>query len=149
MPDPRDDTGPGKRPQTTTTSAGEKDPGRATLPAPFGARGHGDAPETVRKDGHRRVLVVHEWRAAVKTSSVHTVPSWTEQRRRLWKDVGEACEWEHPRAPSVKLLWDVRAAGAVLEFLRTTRVGCIGVGRILPEGRGEETDGEEGGPGPP
>ena len=63
--------------------------------------------------------------------------------------MGEACEWEHPRTPSVRLLWDVRAAGAVLEFLRTTRVGCIGVGRAPPEDRGEETDGEEGGPGPP
>ena len=76
-------------------------------------------------------------------------PSWTEQRRRLWKDVGEACEWEHPRTPSVRLLWDTRAAGAVLEFLRTTRAGCIGVGRVPPEDRGEETDGEEGGQGPP
>ena len=43
---------------------------------------------------------------------------WTEQRRRLWKDVAEACEWERPRAPSVRLLWDVRAVGAVLEFVR-------------------------------
>ena len=63
----------GERPQKTTTSAGGKDPGRALLSAPFGARSHGDAPETVRKDGHRRVLVVHEWSAAVKTSSVHKV----------------------------------------------------------------------------
>ena len=77
--------------------------------------------------------------------------SWTEQRGRLWKDVGEACEWEHPRTPSVRLLWDVRAAGAVLEFLRTTRVGCIGVGEVPrpPQERGEETDGEKGGPGAP
>ena len=63
--------------------------------------------------------------------------------------MGEACEWEHPRTPSVRLLWDVRAAGAVLEFLRTTRVGCIGVGRVHPEDRGEDTDGEKGGPGLP
>ena len=28
--------------------------------------------------------------------------AWTEQRRRLWKDVAEACEWEKPRAPSVR-----------------------------------------------
>ena len=64
----------GERPQETTTSAGEKDPGRALLSAPFGARGHGDVTETVPEGGHRRVLVVHERRAAVKTSSVHTVP---------------------------------------------------------------------------
>ena len=67
----------------------------------------------------------------------------------MWKDAGEACEWKHPRAPSVRLLWDVRAAWAVLKFLRTTRVGCIGVGRVPQEDREEETDGEEGGPGPP
>ena len=67
----------------------------------------------------------------------------------MWKDVGEACEWEHPRTPSVRLLWDVRAADAVLEILRTTRVGCIGVSRFPPEERGEEMEGEEGRPGPP
>ena len=63
--------------------------------------------------------------------------------------MGKACEWEHPRAPSVRLLWDVRAAGAVPEFLRTARVGCIGADRAPPEDRGEDTEGEEGGPGPP
>ena len=45
--------------------------------------------------------------------------------------------------------WDVRAAGAVLEFLRTMRVGCIGVGRVPPQDRVEDTDGEEDGPGSP
>ena len=74
---------------------------------------------------------------------------WAEQRRRLWKDVGEACEWDHPRTPSVRLLWDVRAADAVLESLRTTGVGCIGAERIPPEDRGEDVEGEERGPGPP
>jgi hypothetical protein len=34
-------------------------------------------------------------------------------------------------------------------ILRTTRVGCVGVGRVPPEDRGEDSDGEEGGPGPP
>ena len=52
---------------------------------------------------------------------------------RLWNDVAEACEWERPRAPSVRLLWDARAAGAVLEFLRTTRVSCIEMERVIPE----------------
>ena len=67
----------------------------------------------------------------------------------MWKDIGEACEWEHPRIPSVRLLWDGPATEAVLEFLRTTRVGCIGAERLSPEDRGEVSDGEEGGPGPP
>ena len=72
-----------------------------------------------------------------------------EQMRRLWEDVGEACKWERPRTPPVRLLLDVRAVGVVLEFLRTTRVGCIGVGRVPPEDKGEDTEGDEGGPGPP
>ena len=60
-----------------------------------------------------------------------------------------ACEWEHPRTPLVRLLWDVRAAGAVLEFLRTTRVGCIGMGRTPPEDGEEDTEGEGAGQGRP
>ena len=44
-----------------------------SAPAPFGACGDGDTPKTVRKDRHGRLLVVHEWRAAVKTSPVHAV----------------------------------------------------------------------------
>ena len=56
---------------------------------------------------------------------------------------------ETPTHPSVRLLWDVRAADAVLEFLRTTRVGCIGVDKIPPEDRGEDNEGEEGRLGPP
>ena len=57
--------------------------------------------------------------------------------------------WEWPRAPSVRHLWEGKATEAVLEFLRTTRVGCRGLGRVPPEVRGEVEGGEEGGPGPP
>ena len=42
-----------------------------------------------------------------------------------------------------------KATDAVLEFLRTTRVGCVDVGRVPLEDRGEDERGEEGGPGPP
>ena len=70
------------------------------------------------------------------------------QAKRLWKDIGEACEWERPRAPSVRILWDSRATEAVLVFLRTTRAGCIGAERVPPEDRGEISEGEGGGPGP-
>ena len=63
--------------------------------------------------------------------------------------MAEAREWERPRAPSVKLWWEVRAARAVLEFLRTVRVGYIGMEKMLPEDMGEDADGEKGGPGPP
>ena len=75
-------------------------------------------------------------------------PAWRPQTRRLWKDVGEALGWDRPRAPSVRHLWEGKATDAVLEFLRTTRVGCVGIGRVPPEDR-EEENGEEGGPGPP
>ena len=51
--------------------------------------------------------------------------------------------WERPRAPSVRYLWEGKATDAVLEFLRTTRVGCVGLGRVPPEDRGEEESGEE------
>ena len=52
--------------------------------------------------------------------------------------------------PSVKLLWDGWATVAVLDFLRTTRVGCIGAERVPPEEEEEEySEGEEGGPAHP
>ena len=43
---------PGERPQTTATSAGQKDPRGTLLPAPIGACGDGYTPETVRKGRH-------------------------------------------------------------------------------------------------
>ena len=68
----------------------------------------------------------------------------------MWKETGRACEWKRLRTPSVRLLWDGRATKAVLDFLRTTRVGSIGTERVPPEEEeGEVSEGEEGGPGPP
>ena len=75
--------------------------------------------------------------------------------RGPWKRVGKLCEWKEPKAPEVRLLFDdVRAAPAVLIFLRDTRVG-----RIVPQaprrrmagqdGRKVDREGDEGGPGPP
>ena len=93
------------------------------------------------------------WCASGEPQSRHHLffrcPAWRLQTRRLWKDAGEACRWERPRAPSVRHLWEAKAADAVLEFLRTTRVGCVGSGRVPPEDVGEEEEGEEGGLGPP
>ena len=46
------------------------------------------------------------------------------QIRELWRSVGKACKWKHPRAPTVRLLFeDERATPAVLNFLRDTKVG--------------------------
>ena len=86
---------------------------------------------------------------------VASCPSWRGQARVLWKRVAKLCEWNGPRAPEVRLLFDdVPAAPAVLSFLRDTRIG-----RIVPqalrrrrdgeEGREVDREGEEGGPGPP
>ena len=41
-----------------------------------------------------------------------------------------------------------RATETVLDFLRMTRVGCIGTEIEPPEEDGGESEGEEGGPGP-
>ena len=77
------------------------------------------------------------------------------------------CEWESPRAPSVRLLFrDERATPALLEFLEDTMVGrmlglaILGVAEeeedlgeidLWPEegGGGSDEGGEEGGPDPP
>ena len=63
--------------------------------------------------------------------------------------MGKSCRWKHPRAPSVKLLWEGRAAEAVLDFLRDTRVGYGATVRRPPEEEGEDRKCEEDGPGLP
>ena len=85
----------------------------------------------------------------VLSGSPGDVAAYALYGRSAVKGVGVACDWERPRAPSVRLLWDVRATDAVLGFLRTTRVGCRGTERVRPEDRGEASDREGGGPGPP
>ena len=42
--------------------------------------------------------------------------------------IGRDCQWQHPRAPSVRWLWDERATEAVLECLGGTRVRVQGAG---------------------
>ena len=52
--------------------------------------------------------------------------AWAAQVKKLWRSVGKVCEWKHPRAPSVRLLFqDERATPAVLTFLRETKVGRV------------------------
>ena len=49
---------------------------------------------------------------------------WRPEIRRLWQRVEKYCEWESPRAPSVRLLFrDERATLALLELLEDTRAG--------------------------
>ena len=86
----------------------------------------------------------------VTTIQVEILATGHWQARKMWREIGKACEWKHPRTSSVRLLWDEWATEAVLEFLRTTRVGCVGTERVHPEEEeGDISEGEEGEPGPP
>ena len=73
----------------------------------------------------------------------------------MWKAIGKARGWKHPKAPAIKWLWRKKSPEAVLEILRDTRIGCISTRRVLLEERlgdemaGSGDEGEEGGPGPP
>ena len=110
------------------------------------------------------------WCGGVKRQTRHHLftecKAWMPQTRKLWKDIGRAHGWRHPRAPSGKWLWKEKSTEAVLTFLKSTRVGCINTKRVPPEEHvedqaenekeevqgmesREEEEGEEGGPGPP
>ena len=69
----------------------------------------------------------------------------------MWKRIERLCEWERPRATAVRLIDDVRAAPAVISFLGDIRVGKIIslASRREVEDEDSESEGEEGGPGPP
>ena len=74
------------------------------------------------------------------------------QIRKLWKDIGKAHGWKHPRGLPGKWLWKEKSTEEDLALLGSTRVGCISARRVAPEeanGAGSEDEGEEGGPGPP
>ena len=73
----------------------------------------------------------------------------------MWRDVGELCGWERPRAPRVALLLSGgRATETVLSPLCDTKVGqMVAVPPRLPEGEMEvgsrHEEMEEEGPGSP
>ena len=78
--------------------------------------------------------------------------AWMPQIRRLWRDIGKAHGWKHPRAPLGKWLGKEKPTEVVLASLGSTRVGCISAGKTPPEEvRGADfgDEGEESGPGPP
>ena len=59
----------------------------------------------------------------------------------------EGLQAETPPGPSFGLLWEDKATKAVLDFLKSTRVGCL---RCPPKEEGAaDNEGEEGGPGRP
>ena len=83
--------------------------------------------------------------------------AWAPQIRELWRGMGEDCGWEHPRAPALRWLWKDGAVGAVVDFLKSTRVGSRASAEMARLRMGEDRAGQEGpgqgseedGPGPP
>ena len=57
--------------------------------------------------------------------------------------MGKDCEWEHPRAPALRWLWNDDAVGAVVEFLENTRVGSRASAELARARVDEDRDGEE------
>ena len=58
----------------------------------------------------------------------------------MWKSIGKACGWRHPRALSARaLLQDDKATPVFLTFLRETEVGKA-IGLAPPEERGRRKE---------
>ena len=82
------------------------------------------------------------WCGSGERKSRHHLPvrcrAWSTQVKELWRSVGKACEWKHPRAPAVRLLFqDERATPVVLTFLRETRVRrMVNLATPMEEGSG-------------
>ena len=74
--------------------------------------------------------------------------AWALQIKRLWERAGKDREWGQPRAPAVRLLWDVGAGvsreheGGVQDSDESARAKGGG-------GQVSGDEGEGGGPGPP
>ena len=81
--------------------------------------------------------------------------AWLPQARKMWRAIGKALGWTHPRAPAMKWLWKEKPTEAVLEVLRDTRIGCISTRQVRPEERledemaGSGNEGDERGRGSP
>ena len=72
---------------------------------------------------------------------------WAIQRDKDVEEDRKDLQVETPAAPSVRLLWEGRAAEVVLRFLENTKAGCIVTLRRPPEEEeGEDSESEEGGP---
>ena len=68
--------------------------------------------------------MVQHRRATVETPPVRRVPGLGGQIKELRKSVGKVCEWKHPRAPTIRLLFnDERATLVVLQFRGIQRSG--------------------------
>ena len=87
----------------------------------------------------------YSWCDSGEPPPLHQVSSVEPPDQEVMERYMEACGWKHPRAPSVRLLWDERATEVALDFLQDTRVGCMGA----PRGGGEDSENEGGGLNPP
>lgn len=53
----------------------------------------------------------------------------------MWEEIGKACRWKYPRAPSARTIFeDERATEGILAFLWDTKVGCM-VSIVAPRRR--------------
>ena len=103
-----------------------------------------------------QVLVLQHRREQSQFHLVARCPAWAGQARAMWKRIGRLCEKRGPVTPSVRAMFgDQRATPEVLTFLRDTRVGKMislaprGENLWEEEEGSSESEGEEGGPGPP
>ena len=101
------------------------------------------------------MLVVQLREEAVTSSLVHGVPGLGPPDQRAVVKGWKVLRLGAPEVARAAGLWKGGAVGAVVEFLKNTRVGfraSVKMARArVDEGRGEEdawgSDGEEGGPG--
>ena len=98
------------------------------------------------------MLVVRGKKETNPSPPVYGVQGMGTPNQKVVEGHREGSGVETSQTPSVRWLWREKSTGAVLDFLGSTRVGCIRARRVVPEeatraGSGDE--GEEGGPGPP
>ena len=83
-------------------------------------------------------------REAILWPSLVDCEAWKPQIKEMWKDAGNLCEWKHPRAPRVALLFDdERPTKAVRPFLRGTKIGQMVTLPPRGEGRAGGEDAED------
>ena len=68
------------------------------------------------------MLLVRQRREAASIPLGSQVQGLGPQRRRLWKEIGEACGWKRPRAPSVGYMF---ADEGDPNLPRDTKVGYV------------------------
>jgi len=83
------------------------------------------------------------YRTRTRTSLFKNCDRWRPQQKIMWAEIrkkrGKGKNWFAIR----ELFADERCTGAVLDFLRTTRVGVrVGPRELPPENRGERDEGD-------